>query len=54
MLKTVLTGGNALREGKVFALPRNKVNKCFLALYGVHVVMGVLYLVKYMVTKDMA
>lgn len=54
MLKTVLTGGDALREGKVFAFSRNKVNRCFLALYGIHVVMGVLYLVKYMVTKDMA
>lgn len=53
ILKTILKRYKALKDNSCNRL-QLLVSKGFLVLYGIHVVMGVLYLVKYMVTKDMA
>ena len=57
ILKTVLKSHKSIQYGGASEScnkRRIRVNKCFLVLYGIHVVMGLLYLIKYFVTKDMA
>lgn len=53
ILKTILKRNKALQDN---SCPRLQilVSKGFMVLYGIHVAMGILYLMKFCITKDMA
>lgn len=53
ILKTILKRNKALRDN-TNTKRQIMVNKGFIVLYGIHVAMGILYLMKFCITKDMA